>query len=196
MDRSEGGRKAPAGTVRSAILAVALLAAGCSALRTPVFPVYEGETFEAQSPFARILPVSPAVACDAARRALLGQGYVVHQSGADRVGARKSFQPRGESHVQIEFHVVCAPAGPGSAGAVAFVSAVEDRYTLRKTSSSASVGVGPIGSISVPFGSTSDSLVKIASKTIPAGHFYQRFFDLVEHQLADFEEMEAEGVRQ
>jgi hypothetical protein len=79
---------------------------------------------------------------------------------------------------------------------VAFVSAVEDRYTLRKTSSSASVGVGPIGSISVPFGSTSDSLVKIASKTIPAGHFYQRFFDLVEHQLADFEEMEAEGVRQ
>ena len=66
-----------------------------------------------------------------------------------------------------------------------FVSAVQDRYTVKKTSSSASVGVSPFGSISVPFQSGSDSMVKVASETIPAGRFYMRFFDLVEQFLAE-----------
>jgi hypothetical protein len=177
-----------------ALWAAVLALSGCAVMGPPHQAVYDRETFDAESPFSRSFPVAPGVACDAARRALLSQGYVVHQPGVEQVGARKSFQPRGESHVQIEFSVVCAPNGFG--GAVAFVSAVEDRYTLRKTSASASVGVGPIGSISLPFSSGSDALVKIASETIPAGQFYQRFFDLVEHHLAEFEEAQAEGSRQ
>ena len=39
----------------------------------------------------------------------------------------------------------------------------------------------------MPFGSSSDSLVKIASETIPSGDFYDRFFALIEHQLAQVE---------
>ena len=65
------------------------------------------------------------------------------------------------------------------------MSAVQDRYTVKKSSTSASVGVGPIGSISLPISSSSDSLVKVASETIPVGAFYERFFDGVERVLAE-----------
>ena len=50
------------------------------------------------------------------------------------------------------------------------------------------MGVGPVCSVSVPFGTSSDSLVKIASETIPSGEFYDRFFALIEHQLAQIED--------
>jgi hypothetical protein len=40
-----------------------------------------------------------------------------------------------------------------------------------------------VGSISVPVGSTEDSLVKVASETVPAGVFYDRFFALVQRML-------------
>ena len=39
------------------------------------------------------------------------------------------------------------------------------------------------GSLSLPIGSSDDSMVKVASETIPAGIFYQRFFALVENYL-------------
>lgn len=129
------------------------------------------------------------MSCDAARRALLSQGYVVQRAGPEQVSARKSFQPRADEHVQIEFSIACMPNG-ATGGSTAFVSAVEDRYAVKRVSASASVGVGPVGSISLPFSSSSDSLVKIASQTIPAGSFYQRFFDLVEHQLSEMDEPE------
>jgi hypothetical protein len=50
---------------------------------------------------------------------------------------------------------------------------------------SASVGVSPLGSISLPLASSTDSLVKVGSETIPPGRFYDRFFDLVEQFLAE-----------
>lgn len=169
---------------------------GCTGMSTPTpVVVYERESFDAQSAFARSFPVPPAIGCNAARRALLSQGYVVHQATAEQIGARKSFQPRGDSHVQIQFNVVCAANGTGSSGSTAFVSAVQDRYALKQVNASASVGVGPFGSISVPFSAGSDSMVKVASETIPAGQFYQRFFDLVEHHLAELDDPEGTSVR-
>jgi hypothetical protein len=63
------------------------------------------------------------------------------------------------------------------------VNAVQDRYTLKKSNTSASVGLSVFGSLSLPIGSSDDSMVKVASETIPAGVFYQRFFALVEHYL-------------
>ena len=42
-----------------------------------------------------------------------------------------------------------------------------------------------LGSISVPLSSTQDSLVKVASETIPAGEFYDRFFILMQRMLRE-----------
>lgn len=144
-------------------------------------PVYARETFQAEEQYSRLIDAPVAEACEGARRALLSQGYVVSRAEARLVQAAKRFQPEGEVHVEISFHVVCAAEGETTA--TMFVSAQQDRYVLKKSSNSASLGVSAIGSISVPVGSTEDSLVKVASETIPGGVFYDRFFALVQRQL-------------
>ncbi len=167
-------------------LCAAAAAAACSAVAPASNPrVYERESFDARNAFSREFVASPADTCNAARRALLSQGYIVQSAQDDQMDARKRFQPEAESHVQIEFHVVCSPLARGQPTTVAFVSAVQDRYTLKKNPMSASVGVSPLGSISLPLASATDSLVKIGSETIPPGRFYDRFFDLVEQFLAE-----------
>src|ERR1700743_1161413 len=97
----------------------------------------------------------------------------------DLVDGSKNFQPDSDSHVTIEFHVVCTSDDPESPNSTAYVSAVQDRYTLKKTSTSASVGLSVLGSLSLPIGSSDDSMVQIASETIPGGAFFYRFFHSV-----------------
>lgn len=97
----------------------------------------------------------------------------------------KSFQPEGEVHVEISFHVVCVGDGPRQQVATAYVSAQQDRYALKRSAQAASLGVSALGSISVPLSSTQDSMVKVASETIPAGEFYDRFFTLMQRMLRE-----------
>ena len=122
--------------------------------------------------------------CEAARRARPSQGCLTALANADRVNGRKSFQPDSQVHVELEFHVVCAPDGQSGKKSIAFVNALQDSYTLKKSSSSASVGVGPIGSLSLPFSSSDDSMVRVASETITSTAFYDRFFVLLLRYLA------------
>ena len=191
--------------LRSALAALTLLAlAGCSTSSGSAAAksrVYLDEAFSSTETFSRVFPATTGGTCEAARRALMSQGYLIGSGDrADSVTGRKSFQPQPEVHVQIEFHIVCVPEvraaalsasdAPANAGepadrpsTIAFVSAVQDRYSLKKSSSSASLGVSAIGSVSLPLSSNDDSLVKVASETIPAGEFYDRFFQLVERYL-------------
>ncbi len=162
---------------------LAIVLAACSA-QAP--SVYQTERFDPVSYFSRSFDEASGRSCDAARRALLSQGYVVDELRKDAFSARKSFQPREETHVQLVFSIVCAADGKRAVdGSTLFVSALQERYSLKKTSSSASLGVGPIGSVSLPFGASSDSLIKTGSETIPAEAFYDRFFELVQHYLAN-----------
>ena len=48
---------------------------------------------------------------------------------------------------------------------------------------SASLGVGAFGSVSLPFSSSSDSMVRVGSETITTDAFYDRFFELVRRYL-------------
>ena len=61
---------------------------------------------------------------------------------------------------------------------------MQDRYTLKKANNSASLGVGAIGSVSLPFMAGSEAMVKIGSETIAASRFYNSFFDLVRSYLS------------
>ncbi|MFL6670569.1 MAG: DUF2242 domain-containing protein [Burkholderia ambifaria] len=165
----------------SCALAAATVLAACS---SPPKPIYQQEQFDAtSSPYAHTFRSKSDAACEAARRALLSQGYVVSSSRNDAVDGSKNFQPNNDMHVVIEFHVVCADANADGTSSIAYVNAVQDRYTLKKSNTSASVGLSVFGSLSLPIGSSDDALVKTASETIPAGVFYERFFNLVEHFL-------------
>ncbi|ACR28279.1 DUF2242 domain-containing protein [Burkholderia glumae] len=163
-----------------ALAASAVLAACSSAPK----PLYTQEQFDASSsPYTHTFHENATATCEAARRALLSQGYITNLTRPDTVDGSKNFQPNSDSHVTIEFHVVCVDADADSTSAIAYVNAVQDRYTLKKATTSASVGLSVLGSVSLPIGSSDDSMVKIASETIPAGVFYDRFFKLVDHFL-------------
>lgn len=166
------------------LLQMALLAAiaGCA---TPKPTVYQAEKFDSPDVYSRRFPVSANVACEAVRRTLLSQGYVISASSNDQIDARKSFQPQSDMHVQIAFRIVCAPDSADGQMASVFVNALQDRYALKKVNNSASVGVGVLGSLSLPFSSSDDSLVKVASETISSKDFYARFFQLVDRYLAN-----------
>ncbi len=165
-------------------LAPCALAIALSACSSTPKPLYQQEQFDAaSSPYTRTFHDRSAATCEAARRALLSQGYITNLSRADAVDGSKNFQPNNDTHVVIEFHVVCADANADGTASIAYVNAVQDRYSLKKTNTSASVGLSVFGSLSLPIGSSDDAMVKTASETIPAGVFYDRFFNLVDHFL-------------
>jgi len=169
------------GLVPVALGATALVA-GCASLVNSPVPVQE--SFDSTSTYARTYAATDVQTCEAARRTLLSQGYVLSDAAPERVRGRKSFQPVPDTHVEVEFNVVCAKDGYAGRRTVAFVNAVQERYALRKSNNSASVGVGAIGSLSVPFTGSEESLVKVGSATIESAAFYNRFFELVDRYLA------------
>ena len=162
-----------------ALVAVLLLAglAGCSSKKTAI---YEHENFDDSGTFSRKYPVTDKASCEAARRALLSQGYIITSNDAKMISGHKSFQQTGESHLEISFNVVCADDGGSEHHATMFANALQDRYALKKVNNSASLGVGVLGSVSMPIGSSDDSMVKVASETVSSPQFYDRFFALVE----------------
>lgn len=161
--------------------AVLALLAACSA-PPKLMPLQED--FGSVATYSRLFDATPAQTCEAGRRALLSQGYVVNTSSTDLVEGQKNFQPDAESHLQMIIRVVCVPETPGGTVSLGFVTAQQDRYALKKTNTSASVGVGSLGSLSLPFAQTSDALVKVGSKTIDNDSFYDTFFDIVKRFVA------------
>jgi Uncharacterized protein conserved in bacteria (DUF2242) len=164
------------------VLSVLALAA-CGGKAAPT-PNYQAEMFSTGvSPFSRNYDATSQETCEASRRALLSQGYMTTTAQPDTIDATKNFQPSPDVHVVVSFHVVCTPGDNASNTSIAYVNAVQDGYTLKKTDTSASVGLSVLGSVSLPIRSNSDSLVKISSETVPAGKFYDQFFSLVGHYL-------------
>ena len=175
-------RPARRGTVGLATgLLVAVALAACT---TPRVAIESHESFDSGSTYSRTFPTPDVQTCEAARRALLSQGYLIAAASSEQVRARKHFQPAADLHVEVDFTVVCAKQGYRGLRTVAFANAVQDSYALKKSSTSASLGLPAFGAVSVPFVGSDEALVKVASVTISSGDFYERFFQLLERFLA------------
>ena len=168
-------RSFPLRTVVTALVLVGI--AGCASKKAAV---YENENFDDSGTFSRNYPVTDKASCEAARRALLSQGYIITSNDPKMINGHKSFQQTGESHLEISFNIVCADDGGAAHHSTMFANALQDRYALKKVNNSASLGVGVLGSVSMPIGSSDDSMVKVASETVSSAQFYDRFFALVE----------------
>lgn len=166
-----------AGAVLAAVLA---LLSGCSTSKPAL---YDHENFDDAGTFSRNYPVSDIASCEAARRALLSQGYIITSTDPKLVAGHKSFQQTGDTHMEISFNIVCASDSTTNHSSTLFANALLDRYALKKTNQSASLGVGVLGSVSMPIGSSDDSMVKVASETVSSDTFYDRYFALVENFL-------------
>lgn len=155
--------------------------AGCSSPK----PAYEREDFAQSDTFSRTFPAASNAACDAGRRALLSQGYNIDKFEPSRVTGHKNFQGEDGQHTQISFNIECASDGSSNERATVFANAVQDRYSIKRTSNSASVGVSVLGQVSMPFGASDDSLVKTGSQTVSRPKFYEGFFQLLQRFLPD-----------
>ncbi len=164
--------------VLSALVLVAIGLSGCFGSKQDGLVK---ESFNSDNTYSRNYQVQPAQACESARRALLSQGYVVAKASADAVEGTKNFQPSEDLHEQLELRVSCVPHGQDESWV--FVSALQDRYALKKSPTSASVGVGLLGSVSLPIGSSDDSMVRVASNTVQDSDFYKHFFQLMNEYL-------------
>ena len=181
-------------SLMTALVPLCILAslAGCASSKPSL---YHQEDFSETDTYSRTFSASEAASCEAARRALLGQGYIISKAQANLIDGSKSFQPDTDQHVEIAFHIVCAANGKAARSSDVFVSATQDRYTLKKTNNSASLGLSVLGSVSMPFSSSDDSMVKVASETIRAADFYDRFFGAVERYLTPGED-NPDGINQ
>ena len=163
------------------VVGAAAALAGCASIHPA--PIGMQESFQSASTYSRTYAATDVQTCEAARRTLLSQGYVISMAAPEQVRGRKIFQPVPETHVEVEFNVACAKEGYAGRRTIAFVSAVQERYALKKSNNSASVGVPAIGSLSVPFTGSDESMVKVGSETIESAAFYDHFFQLVERYL-------------
>ena len=173
----------------AACLGMAALLAGCASDGKVLAPQ---EKFGSVSTYSRLFDATPAQTCEAARRALLSQGYIINTNTPDLVAGQKNFQPEADAHVQMMIRVVCVPESADASISLGFVTALQDSYTLKKSNNSASLGVGGVGSVSLPFMTGGgESLVKVGSQTIESNDFYESFFDLVKRFLLSNEPLQA-----
>ncbi|MGN6581812.1 MAG: DUF2242 domain-containing protein [Bordetella sp.] len=163
-----------------ATLAFLLTACGSN----PQKSVYEEENFVQNQTYSRSFDTGYKVACDAGRRALLSQGYSIDRSTGDLVSGHKNFVDQEGRNTQITFNVNCAPDSTGPNHSQVFANAIQDSFSLKKTSTAASVGVSVLGSVSLPFMSSDDALVKTSSMTVTRPQFYSGFFDLLHQYLS------------
>ena len=153
---------------------------GC--VQAPV--AYTKESFSVDSPYQKKVGVGAATACEAARRALLGDGYVIDRANSDNVKGRKAYHSEGDRSTFIEMSVVCVPDPAGSS---LYANGLLSTYDVKKSAASASVGVSALGSLSLPIGQSADSMVKISDETINDRGFYHRFFFAVDAVLVDIQ---------
>ncbi|QNP49442.1 DUF2242 domain-containing protein [Diaphorobacter aerolatus] len=161
---------------------------GCSSLPSSMpgleRPVaFSPADFDNTGMYTRHVAASQSRTCEAARRALLSQGYLVNTATDELVTGRKYFQPTNDIHYQVEMRVVCAVDGKNDEKTAAYASALQDRYVIKKINNSASLGVGAIGSLSLPVSATEDTLVKVGSETVSDPRFYELFFQLFDRYV-------------
>ncbi len=143
---------------------------------SPPLRVYQTETFSSETPFQYYSSREPAGACEIGKRALLSQGYQIESAQPLSIRGEKYFQPGPDHATKLSITLVCLPS---SLGAVIYANALETQYELKSRGSSAGVSVAGMGSLSLPWATDKDTLVKTGDVTITAPEFYQRLFELI-----------------
>ncbi|WP_412479621.1 DUF2242 domain-containing protein [Azonexus sp. IMCC34839] len=159
------------------LLLTLALATALTACSSSPKKAYQSETFDAETPFQFHSTLPPLVLCDYGKRALLSQGYDVDASAPQSIRGQKFFQPQSDLQVQLKLTLVCLATGEES---TMYASALQTRHELKSGGSSTGLSVAGLGSISVPWPTDKNSLVKVGEETISDPEFYRRLFVLID----------------
>ena len=89
------------------------------------------EKFGSVSTYSRLYDASPAQTCEAARRALLSQGYIINTNTPDLIAGQNNFQPDAHAHVKVMIRVVGLHENADASISLGFVTALQDSYTIK-----------------------------------------------------------------
>lgn len=155
---------------------IALLLAACSTAKAPT--VYRSELFEAETPFQFHSDLPALVLCEYGKRALLSQAYEVDASSPQAIRGSKFFQPQSDYQIQLRITLVCLS---GKEDSTIYANALQTRYELKSGGSSTGLSVAGLGSVSLPWPTDKNSLVKVGEETVTDPEFYRRLFVLIEN---------------
>lgn len=158
------------------LMLTTLLLAACGGL-----PTYaEKEAFQTDPRHRRDFANAAAPVCEAARRALLGDGYLVGESATQNLVGVKEFQIEDMRHAILRIYVTCVPQAGAS---TLFVTATEEHFDVKTRRETTSIGVPLLTPISISGTSEADNQVKTMGATVMDRDFYERFYRAVKREL-------------
>ena len=138
------------------------------------------EDFSSDSRYRRNFQASAPALCDAARRVLLGDGYIVTRSESQSLVGGKEFQIKERQHAILNIYVNCEQRGGGS---ILFVTATEEHFDVESIRQSSSIGFPLVAPIYYSTQNEADRQVKIRGETVSEREFYERFYRAVQREL-------------
>ena len=162
-------------TALVSLLLIALAACGGPPRYAP------NEEFAADARHHRDFSTNAAALCDAARRVLLGDGYLVTRSEDQSLVGGKEFQVEEQQHAILNVYVSCERRASGS---TLYVTATEEHFDVKTTRQSSSIGFPMVAPIYYGTQSEANGQVKTRGETVSESGFYERFYRAVQRQLA------------
>ncbi|MBS1227407.1 MAG: hypothetical protein H6R17_684 [Proteobacteria bacterium] len=154
-----------------------ILLAGCGGS-----PRYApNEEFASDARYHRDFLANATALCDAAKRVLLGDGYIVTRAEDQSLVGGKEFQVEAQQHAIINVYVSCDQRGGGS---TLYVTATEEHFDVKATRQSSSIGFPMVAPIYYGTQSEANGQVKTRGETVSERGFYERFYRAVQRQLA------------
>ena len=139
------------------------------------------EDFKSDPRYRRDFSADSVSLCSAARRVLLGDGYIVISEDNHNLTAGKEFQIEDKSHAILQVYVSCDQRMNGS---TLFITATEEHFDVKTSRKSTLMGVPLVAPISLGTRKEADYQVKIRGETISDRKFYERFYQGLGQELA------------
>lgn len=139
------------------------------------------EDFQSDPRYRRDFSTDFISLCTAARRVLLGDGYIVLDGEGQKLTAGKEFQVEDKTHAILQVYVSCEQRINGS---ILFVTATEEHFDVKTSRKSTLLGVPLVAPISLGTRKEADYQVKVRGETITDRKFYDRFYQALQIELA------------
>ena len=138
------------------------------------------EDFAPDARYRRDFQTSATALCDAARRVLLGDGYIVTRAQNQSLIGGKEFQVEEQRHAILNLFVSCDQRAGGS---TLFVTATEEHFDVKAIRQSSSIGFPMVAPIYYSTQSAAEGQVKTRGETVSERGFYERFYRAVQREL-------------
>ncbi len=143
---------------------------------------YRPEPSQPPPAFSRRVEGSADIVCNAVKRAMLNQGYLLEAASEhDVLTGTKASQLEAQM-VTLRLQTSCMDNADGSC--TVFASAMREVSELQELKQPTSVSVGPIGGITLPTGSARVP-VTVRRETVLDADFYERLYSQIEELAAE-----------